>query len=60
MNNLALVDEIGDCSIKQEQNDSKIYLFVMLRRKMREGRLTVIREEERVQRCEGNERRERW
>jgi len=33
-------------------------LFANLRREVREGRLRVIREEDRVQRCEGNERRE--
>jgi len=31
----------------------------LIRREVREGRLRVIREEYRVQRCEGNERRER-
>jgi len=34
-------------------------LFQILRREVGEGRLKVIREEDRVQRCEGNERRER-
>jgi len=27
MNNLTYVDEMEDCSIKQEQNDRKIYLL---------------------------------
>jgi len=27
MNNLAHVDEMGDCFIKQEKNDRKIYLL---------------------------------
>jgi len=39
------------CSIKQQQNDRK--------RSRRERRLRVIKEEDRVVRCEGNERRER-
>jgi len=33
--------------------------FAILRREMREGRLRVNGEEDRVQRCEGNERGER-
>jgi len=33
--------------------------FAILRREVREERLRVIREKDRVQRCEGNERRER-
>jgi len=33
-------------------------VFAILKRKVREGRLRVIREEGRVERCEGNERRE--
>jgi len=33
-----------DCSIKQEQNERKMYLL-FLRRDVREGRLRVIREE---------------
>jgi len=37
MNNLRK-DEMEDCSIKQEQNDRKIYIAI-LRREMREGRL---------------------
>jgi len=35
---------MGDCSIKQEQNDIKIYLQ-FLRREVRAGRLRVIRED---------------
>jgi len=35
-----------DCSIKQEHNDRD--LFAILRREVREGRLRVIREEDRV------------
>jgi len=34
-------------------------IYAILRREVREGRLRVIREEDRVQRCEVNERRER-
>jgi len=57
MNNLTYT-EMEDCSIKQEQNDRKI-LFAILRREVREGRLRVVREEDRVQQLESNERRER-
>jgi len=39
-----------DCSIKQEHNDSAI-------QEVNAGRLSVMREEDRVQRSEGNERR---
>jgi len=43
---------MGDHSIKQEQNED---LFAILRREVREGRLSVIREEDIVKRCEENE-----
>jgi len=33
-------------------------MFAIFNREVREGRLRVIREEDRLQRCEGNERRE--
>jgi len=45
-------DRMGDHSIKQEQNED---LFAILRREVREGRLSVIREEDIVKRCEENE-----
>jgi len=50
MNN---VNEMGDCSIKK-QNNSKIYLLFKTRG---ERRATI--EEDRLQRYEGNKRRER-
>jgi len=54
MNNL---DEMGDCSIKQEMNDRKIYVIAFLRREVREGRLRVIREEDRVHDVKGMKKR---
>jgi len=45
---------MGDCSTKQDKEDIKICLQFQ-----DEGRLRVIREENRVERCAGNERRER-
>jgi len=48
-------DVLGDCSTKQERNDRKI--CVQFLDEVREGRLKVIKED-RVERCEWNERRE--
>jgi len=51
------VVEMDDYSIKQEQNDRKIYYYFKTRGEKGDW---VIRVEDRVQWCKGNERREQW
>ena len=42
------VSQEEDCSTKQEQSDEKIDLFVILRRELLEGRLSLNREDDRA------------